>query len=257
MHEQDWEKFGQWHALLDALCDSNGHIDNSALASQLCHRSGKAAREDFNVAEKNLRNWRAGRHLPLRRNFVILAELLGVSGDPVLLRQWNLLYAAARGRDLPDSGKITPVIPRPSDADKRHAGRKRSALLGAALVTVIISVIAMRWMLTDPHRDLPVIGYDARVVMVVGESRVIHGDRGDCDGSNVPEWNYTMPRVPHSTLGIFTDGGLARKMSNYCNKVVPVRAVRFTAQSAGVEEIRLLDDFVKIFVTDPVNLVTR
>jgi hypothetical protein len=46
-------------------------------------------------------------------------------------------------------------------------------------------------------------------------------------------------------------------MSNYCNKVVPVRAVRFTARTAGVEEIRLLDDFVKIFVNDPANLVTR
>jgi hypothetical protein len=64
-----------------------------------------------------------------------------------------------------------------------------------------------------------------------------------------------MPRVPFSTLGTFSDGGLARKMSNFCNAVVPVRAVRFTARKAGVEEVRLLDDFVKIFVTDPAHLV--
>jgi len=257
MQEQDWGKFSRWHALLDALCDRSGHIDNSALASQLCHRSGKSAREDFNAAEKNLRNWRAGRHLPLRRNFMILAELLRVSDNPELLQRWNLLYAAARGRELPDTGNTAVDMDAGGDTRTRPSIAGRLLWSGTGIIAALLAATGIRWMMVDPYRDLPVIGYDARVVMVVGESRVIHGDRGDCDGGNIPDWTYTAPRVPHSSLGVFTDGGLARKMSNYCNKVVPVRAVRFTARTAGVEEIRLLDDFVKIFVTDPVNLVTR
>lgn len=253
MQSLEWNRFSQWHILLDELCESRGYIDNAKLASQLCRRAGKSAQEDFNAAEKNLRNWRLGRHLPLRRNFMILAELLHVSDDPELLRQWTLLYAAARGRDTPErqhsageTGDVSTEVRRPT---------RRLLWAGAITMTAVLAVTGFRWMASDPYRDLPVIGYDARVRMLVGESRLIHGDRGDCDGGNVPSWTYTMPRVPFSSLGTFTDGGLARKMSNFCNAVVPVRAVRFTARKAGVEEIRLLDDFVKIFVTDPANLV--
>jgi hypothetical protein len=109
----------------------------------------------------------------------------------------------------------------------------------------------MRWIAAEPNAHLPMIGYNSRVVMAVGESRLIHGDRGDCYGGLLPDWAYTQQRVPASRLGSFSDGGLARKMSNFCNAVVPVRAVRFTASTAGVEEVRLLDDFVKIVVVDP------
>ncbi|MET3660756.1 hypothetical protein [Aquamicrobium ahrensii] len=253
MQRLEWNRFSQWHILLDELCECRGYIDNAKLASQLCRRSGKSAQEDFNAAEKNLRNWRLGRHLPLRRNFMILAELLGVSDDPELLRQWNLLYSAARGRDVPDRRQIADEAEIVRQANHRPA--RRLLWAGAITLTAVLAVTGFRWMASDPYADLPMIGYDARVRMLVGESRLIHGDRGDCDGGNVPGWGYTMPRVPFSTLGTFSDGGLARKMSNFCNAVVPVRAVRFTARKAGVEEVRLLDDFVKIFVTDPAHLV--
>jgi hypothetical protein len=56
--------------------------------------------------------------------------------------------------------------------------------------------------------------------------------------------------VPESRLGSFSDGGLARKMSNFCNAVVPVRAVKFTAREPGAEEVMLLEDFMKIVVRD-------
>jgi hypothetical protein len=232
MQRLEWNRFSQWHILLDELCESRGHIDNAKLASQLCRRAGKSAQEDFNAAEKNLRNWRLGRHLPLRRNFMILAELLH-----------------------PGQQQIATDTPPVGAEGHRPAAGRRLLWAGAITMTAVLAVTGFRWMATDPYRDLPMIGYDARVRMLVGESRLIHGDRGDCDGGNVPEWGYTMPRVPFSTLGTFSDGGLARKMSNFCNAVVPVRAVRFTARKAGVEEVRLLDDFVKIFVTDPAHLV--
>lgn len=255
MQRLEWNRFSQWHILLDELCESRGHVDNARLASQLCRRAGKSAQEDFNAAEKNLRNWRLGRHLPLRRNFMILAELLHVSDEPELLRQWNLLYAAARGREVPGQQQLATDISPVGAEVRRPAAGRRLLWAGAITMTAVVAVTGFRWMAADPYRDLPMIGYDARVRMLVGESRLIHGDRGDCDGGNVPGWGYTMPRVPFSTLGTFSDGGLARKMSNFCNGVVPVRAVRFTARKAGVEEVRLLDDFVKIFVTDPAHLV--
>jgi hypothetical protein len=234
--------------LFDALCDRRGHIDNATLASQLCRRQGKNARADFSAAEKSLRNWRLGRHLPLRRNFIVLSELLGVAEDPDLVHRWNRLYATARGREPPpDDEDLTAqaAIPGPSALT-----RPRLLWAMAAIAAVLLVAAGVRWTAADPNALLPMIGYNSRVVMAVGESRLVHGDRGDCDGGLLPDWRYTQQRVPVSRLGSFSDGGLARKMSNFCNAVVPVRAVRFTASTAGVEEVRLLDDFVRIVVID-------
>ena len=78
---------------------------------------------------------------------------------------------------------------------------------------------------------------------------LIHGDRGDC-GGEPPDWYYILPRVPPSTLGLFSDGGVARKMDNGCDAMVRARAVRFTALTAGSEEIELLGDYMKIVVAE-------
>lgn len=245
--QKDWSRFGQWHVLLDWLCDRRGHADNAELASQLCRRQGKSAQADFDAAERSLRNWRLGRHVPLRRNFVVLSELLGIAGDPDLARQWNRLYASARGRE---SDERDPRPANPSEPSFAGSGR-RLVWMAGAIACVLLAAGGFRWLVADPYAHLPLIGYNSRVVMALGESRLIHGDRGNCDGGMLPEWHYTRQRVPVSHLGTFSDGGLARKMSNFCNAVVPVRAVRFTAQAAGEDEVRLLDDFVKIVVVGP------
>lgn len=243
---QDWSRFGQWHLLLDSLCGMRGHADNAGLASQLCRRLGKTAQEDFDTAEKNLRNWRLGRHAPLRRNFMVLSELLGVEEDPALVRHWNALYAAARGHRLHQPVE-TPAEP----SAAMPGGRHRLAWAAGAAALVLLAAGGFRWLLAEPYGHLPLIGYNSRIVMALGESRLVHGDRGNCDGGMLPDWYYTSQRVPVSDLGTFSDGGLARKMSNFCNAVVPVRAVRFTARKAGEDEVRLLDDYVRIVVVDP------
>jgi hypothetical protein len=183
----------------------------------------------------------------LRRNFVALSELLGIADDPCLARQWGRLYTSARGRE-PCEREVSPADP--ADAPLARPGR-RLAWTGAAVVGVLLAAGGFRWLVADPYAHLPLIGYNSRIVMALGESRLIHGDRGNCDGGMLPDWYYTRQRVPVSHLGTFSDGGLARKMSNFCNAVVPVRAVRFTAQAAGEDEVRLLDDFVKIVVVGP------
>lgn len=251
MQPVDWSRFDRWHRLLDALCDHRGYADNASLASQLCRRQGKNAHEDFNAAEKSLRNWRLGRHAPLRRNFMVLSELLDVSEDPVLARRWSGLYAAARGREAPHDGDASPVHDVTTPASLTAGVRRRLAWATAATGAIFLVAGGLYWMAADPHEHLPMIGYDSQIVMAVGESRLIHGDRGNCDGGMLPDWRHTQMRVPASNLGAFSDGGLARKMSNFCDAVVPVRAVRFMAHTAGAEEIRLLGDFVKIVVVEP------
>jgi hypothetical protein len=243
MQQPDWNGFDRWHLLFDRLCASRGHVDNAALASQLCIRQGKTAREDFNSAEKNLRNWRLGHHLPLRRNFVLLSELLDVASEPGLTARWKTLYATARGEHALDRDAV-PQEPAPYR-------RYRPLLLGCGLLAAGLLAAGAYWLSDEPYDHLPLIGYKSRVVMALGESRLIHGDRGDCDGGMLPDWEYTSGRVPSTYLGTFSDGGLARKMSNYCNGVVPVRAVRFTATTPGQDEVRLLDDFVRIVVVGP------
>lgn len=261
MEKENWESAQTWHQLFDMLCVRAGHYDNASLASAYCTRIGRNGRDNFEAIQKNLRNWRLGRHLPLRRNVVVLASLLGVDDDPLLRKKWQALYAAARHEasteasesqadDAADivtadlkarTGAIVPdLVP----------ARPWIALGGTTILALGFTLYILFGGQDRVH--LPMIGYDARVKMVVGESRLIHGDRGDCDGPP-PDWYYTLPRVPVSSLGTFSDGGLARKLSNDCNAVTTVRAVRFTATSPGAEEIELLDDYMKIVVTDVGN----
>lgn len=235
--------------MFDQLCRRGGYCDNAELASRYCSRIGKTGRDDFEAVQKNLRNWRLGRHLPLRRNLALLAQLLHVQDDPDLQRQWNALYAAARGEGPEESepGAAGESVPARSSSVPIRA----RILPWAALTLAVTLGGGFAWHSFVERREfmaLPMIGYDARVKMVVGETRVIHGDRGDCGGAP-PDWYYILPRVPPSTLGLFSDGGVARKMDNGCNAVVRARAVRFTALTAGSEEIQLLGDYMKIVVT--------
>lgn len=248
------EVFQTWHEMFDVLCRRAGYSDNAELASRYCSRIGKTGRDDFEAVQKNLRNWRVGRHLPLRRNLVLLADLLRVEEDRALLRRWNALYTAARGEvtqaDIEASAGGEASAPAGSPAASPSFPKRVAPWVALALGVTVGG--GFGWNALVEHRQfkrLPMIGYDARVKMVVGETRLIHGDRGDC-GGEPPDWYYILPRVPPSTLGIFSDGGVARKMDNGCNAVVRARAVRFTAKAAGSEELELLGDYMKIVVTD-------
>lgn len=249
MATTDLDSLGTWHELLDALCQQAGHHDNAALASAYCQQVGKNAQDDFEAIQKNLRNWRIGRHVPLRRNAIVLARLLGVDADPALRRRWLALHAEARGVAGPvppqeRSGKVGPETWAETSGHRRFW--KSTAIAVAASVAAVGTTAGYNhWR----FMQLPLIGYDARVKMVVGETRLIHGDFASC-GSTPPDWYYLLGRVPISALGEFSDGGIARKMSNDCNRVVAVRAVRFTARQSGSEEVTLLGDFMKVEVTE-------
>lgn len=250
MNKEQKKDFETWHEFFDFLCHSAGYCDNAELASRYCLKSGKRDKENFDAMQKNLRNWRLGRHRPLRRNVILLAELLDVDKDPTLQCTWDALYSASRAEGA--RGGIEADIPKPDLAAHGSLFRSGWHLPLSALALVVNAGGAFAWQsITERHafEQLPMIGYDARVVMSVGESRLIHGDRTDCSGPP-PDWYYLRAQVPPSALGEFSDGGVARKMDNSCNAVVRARAVRFTAKTAGSEELDLLGDYMKIVVTD-------
>jgi len=237
------EEHREWHRLFDAACDRKGFFDNSELASLFCARAGRTRREDFEAAKAKLRSWRAGRRLPRRANFFILSELLEVDRDPDLHKRWSDLYRAAAGvGQMPAQGRAA----RP--AMRRRAGRW--LLAGTATLAGIgLAVAAVKANRKAAFIELPSVGYDAYVRVPVGTSRLIHGEFAECDGPP-PDWETVAAKVPSTVLGTFADGGLARKMVNDCGKEMVVRAVMFTGLAAGTEEVRLLDDYMKIEVVD-------
>lgn len=258
---ESWQRFRAWHQLFDTLCERAGHHDNAALASAYCALVGRSASGDFEVAQKNLRSWRRGRHLPLRRNAVVLARLLGVEEDAELRRHWNALYVAARREALaetedPPQGAVADetVGAEPAmRADGSSSPLRRRALRRGALAAAVVLAVGggLHGLVRDrADDDLPVVNYEARVRMVVGESRLINANRGDCKRQQAPDWNRTVPRVPMSSLGTFSDGGVAWTPSVFCNDIVLARAVRFTATHAGEEEVELLGSYIKIVVTE-------
>lgn len=237
------EEHREWHRLFDAACDRKGFFDNSELASLFCARAGRTRREDFEAAKAKLRGWRAGRRLPRRANFFILSELLQVDRDPDLHKRWSDLYRAAAGAgQMPAQGRAArPVM-------RRRAGRW--LLAGTATLAGIgLAVAAVKANRKAAFIELPSVGYDAYVRVPVGTSRLIHGEFAECDGPPL-DWETVAAKVPSTVLGTFADGGLARKMVNDCGKEMVVRAVMFTGLAAGTEEVRLLDDYMKIEVVD-------
>lgn len=245
---ESWDEYKEWHKLLDGLCNACGFDDNADLASVFCARSGRGSQADFDAARKKLRSWRTGKRLPRYGNLMVLFSILEVDRHPGLQERWNNLYRAAsapsrhRGRAPPQRR-----VPRLSAGYPHGVGRWAAIcalpFLGIGLAAVVNSDNQLMPI------ELPEVGYNAYVQLQVGDSRLIHGEYDRCD-SPPPDWEQVRTKVPSTMLGIFTDGGLARKMVNDCGREMVVRAVMFTGLTSGVEELRLLDDFMKIEVRD-------
>ena len=91
------------------------------------------------------------------------------------------------------------------------------------------------------------IPYKPDVRLSVGQSTVIHGARGQC-GQPPPDWDHVVRELPSSTTGSFSDGGIGTRQSRSCGGPTPARAVNFTAESAGSEQIELFGDPINITV---------
>jgi hypothetical protein len=255
--DSDLDRFAHWHELLDEQCNRAGFADSMALAAEFCAATNGSGRSQFETAIRNLNNWRSGRHLPRPRSVRVLERLLKIGDDPKLLEKWNQLYQRAR-LDEPELGEASALVApearrrfaMPGGAGKPIAlGAAGAALFGLGLVagTVIGETGWRPW--GGPADDAPMIFYRPEVTLTVGQSQVIHGERGDC-GKLPREWNELAGNLPTSKLGVFSDGGLVQRNSMYCKGVTPARGVRFTATNAGVEEAYIAGDYMKITVKD-------
>lgn len=244
---------GRWCVLFDELCNRAGYFDDAALASAYCKRIGRNGRTNFDTVQKNLRQWRQGRRVPLRRNVIVLADLLGIAPGSALHHRWSYLYAVARGGD-------PARIPHPEFSDSANAAEptrgpnplreaaRWAAIAACALVGTLSANAAYEgWR----FERLPLIDFQSHVKLAVGDSRLINGLRGDC-GASPPDWYYSRTLVPQSKIGTFSDGGLARKNSVSCGQIISARAARFTATRVGVEQIKLMGDLFTIEVVDDV-----
>ncbi|WP_454859038.1 hypothetical protein [Rhizobium binxianense] len=259
MTSEDWERFDSWYELFDRLCQLRGYSANAELANDMCRQMGRFGERDFQAIEKNLRDWRLGRRIPLRRNALVLATLLEVDSDPDLRRRWDATHYASGSRreadpDLgPSDGSST------ANDDKSYwngaGGLRLSIVLVAALPLGLLAAMGMNGheALGPGYVDetkLPTIAYNARAFLPPGAEKLIHGVVEGCDGGP-PEWVNVEPNLPASNIGRFVDGGLATQMMNGCGKEMLVRAVKFIAARPGVEELKVLGAYFKIEVAPP------
>jgi len=259
---EELTRINRWHVLFDGLCNRAGFHDAASLAAKYCEAAGNGGQKEYDTALRNLNNWRSGRHIPRLRSLRILEQVLGVGDDPALLEHWTVLYRLANetGEDSPADAPRSVVPPR--DALPATAAGWISALpdlktlAGAAAIFVLGLAIGNVWASgwrpwRGPADDAPLVRYDPEVFMMVGQSKVIHAERGDC-GKLPRDWQDVAGSLPGSALGTFSDGGLAQRNSMFCKGRTPARAIVFNAERAGVEELRIEGDHLKITVS-PAN----
>lgn len=258
--ERNVETIGSWHRLFDMLCEERGFSDNMSLAARYCEMTSGREQKQFDTAVRNLNNWRSGRHLPRPRSVRVLARLLGIEEDATLLARWDALYDQARNA-TDESAAETPEddVPAAAWPAKRMVDRRLAltVLAGAALFG--LGVLAGRLWDSEwrPWRtevdDAPLITYLPEVRLVVGQSRIIHGERGDC-GKRPRDWRDVWGNLPSSRIGDFSDAGVVRRYSMFCKGVTPARGIRFTATAPGTEEMYVTGDYMKITVVDEASL---
>ncbi|WP_374788880.1 hypothetical protein [Brucella oryzae] len=253
------EHIDTWHKLLDELCHHRGFSDNMSLAARYCELTGGRGQKHFDAALRNLNNWRAGRHLPRPRSARVLLRLLAIEDGSALMAQWDRLYEQARAADgamKHDPDETIPIVSEP----KMKAVQGTAILLalaGAGLFSMGVAV-GIAWDTEwRPWRtevdDAPLITYLPEVRLVVGQSRIIHGERGDC-GRLPRDWRDVWGNLPSSRIGDFSDAGIVRRYSMFCKGVTPARGVRFTAKAPGTEEMYVVGDYMKITVVDEASL---
>lgn len=254
------ETIGSWHRLFDTLCEERGFSDNMSLAARYCEITSGRGQRQFDTAVRNLNNWRSGRHLPRLKSVRVLARVLGINGDVALMAQWDTLYDQASKASGEAGAEST-------EDDTPVETRLRTRMAAGHLVLTVLASVALFSLgvlagrLWDPEwrpwrtevDDAPLITYLPEVRLVVGQSHIIHGERGDC-GRLPREWRDVWGNLPSSRIGEFSDAGVVRRYSMFCKGVTPARGIRFTATAPGTEEMYVTGDYMKITVVDEASL---
>lgn len=278
MGETDDAAFTRWHLMFDELCNRAGYYDDATLASAYCALTASKGQRQFETAMRNLNNWRSGRHLPRAGNLRVLAKLLNVADDPATLALWSRLYRQAgdmearSGLPVPIStsavGGARPMtiiagVPHasglPALLSREGLGRRRFSMLQAMLGGIVLLaagatagslITASGWRpWAGPADHAPIVPFNPVVTMKVGDTRPIYAERGDC-GKLPRDWELVESDLPALRTGTFSDGGLARRFSKFCQGLTPARAIVFTATTPGIEEFEIQGDFFKMTVSE-------
>ena len=259
MTRQSIEDIGHWHQLFDELCDRAGIYDAASLVAGYCALSDGGDQKQYEAALRNLQNWRSGRHVPRIRSLRILEKLLHIDQDPAIRARWNELYAQASVRSAEASAPRPAADgpPEPERPPSRWAALLpgRNAALAGVLLFVLGAVSGNLWgsgwrPWGSPADNAPIVVYNPDVTFTRGETKVIHAERGDC-GKLPRDWIDVEASLPSTSLGTFSDGGLARRNSKFCKGYTPARAILFTAHRAGVEQLKVEGEFIKVTVVEP------
>jgi len=254
----------KWHQMVEALCIERAHFDNVRLAADFCILAGNTHQAAFDAALKNLGNWRKGQHIPHRRNFLLLTQLLLTDTNSEVRSVWERLYQEARQRSGTDpndpNGDDTPtdmIAKAGPPINSSTTARFIHPPVIAALVASCLFGIALGFGATHalgwgPAAPVVVPGSDiewrSSVVLRPNDSIVIHGKRGDKCGEQPPPWDVVQTELPKSELGRFADGGLGWRTSRSCGGRTPARAIVFTAATPGEENFTLYGDPIRIRV---------
>jgi hypothetical protein len=278
MGETDDAAFTRWHLMFDELCNRAGYYDDATLASAYCALTASKGQRQFETAMRNLNNWRSGRHLPRSGNLRVLAKLLNVADDPATLALWSRLYRQAEDMEA-RSGLPVPIstsavagarpmtviagVPHasglPALLSREGLSRRRFSMLQAVLGGIVLLaagatvgslITASGWRpWAGPADHAPIVPFNPVVTMKVGDTRPIYAERGDC-GKLPRDWELVESDQPALRPGTFSDGGLARRFSKFCQGLTPARAIVFTATTPGIEEFEIQGDFFKMTVSE-------
>lgn len=246
----------RWHALFDAACLDQGHIDNAALATAYCAAVRNTGQAAYESALKNLNNWRRGVHTPSRRNFRVLTSVLKIDDRPEFAEAWYAHYEEAlRRKPAADAATAESPPARPF----WHRPRPAMAA-GLILALAVGGISAGLWAARTPAvaplppEGPPVIDMTGERIywrelteIAVGQSAVIHGKRGRC-AEQPPSWEEVLSDLPYLATGVWSDGGVGHRSSRACGGTTPARAVVFTATIPGEENFLLFDDPITLRV---------
>lgn len=261
MEEQDLLALDTWHSLFNELCNRAGYFDDAALAAAYCSLAGNKGQTQFDTVLRNLNNWRSGRHVPRSGKLRILENLLGLRKDTALQAHWRDLHRAARPVDeaMQPAPEKAAVMRGGTTEQRQNRSPGRWTMLQAVCGGLALfclgavaggGVVASGWRpWAGPADNAPIIPFRPKITMKLGETRPIYAVRGDC-GLLPDEWQEISLDLPTVRTGNFSDGGLARRHSKFCQGLTPARAIHFTATAAGMEEFEIQGDFFKMTVTD-------
>ncbi|MEQ8709347.1 MAG: hypothetical protein RIC36_10180 [Rhodospirillales bacterium] len=244
-----------WHELLDSLCIEQGHLDNIRLSTAFCEVARDTSQSAYESALKNIGHWRSGQHTPNRRNFRILTIILKLDEREDIRGDWNRRYEDALRRKPEILSEEAATDESPPSATRRRpvllAGALALAVATGGAGFLILGPVSQPVAAKSGPQVIDVAGDLVRwrrsTELVIGESAVIHGERGACGQQPAP-WEETVVHLPSLDFGVWSDGGVGHRVSRACGGPTPVRAIVFTGQKPGLAEFVLFDDAVRISV---------